>query len=105
MNIILNTANNIKGSKDYQAKVSALLEAELERYSTYITRIEIHLSDQDGSHKNTPNSRKCVMEARVEGKKPIVVTTQGDTNDHAIQGGLTKLKAALRTTMEMRKQH
>jgi hypothetical protein len=105
MIIQINTASSIKGSKDYEAKVSQLLEKEFAKYSTHITRIEVHLSDEDGSDKNGPNSRKCILEARVEGKQPIAVTSYNDTNEKAVHGAIKKLNAALRPTLEQMKEH
>ncbi len=96
MTIQFNTDKNINGSEDNTAPFIAQITDELSRFSSQITRIEVHLSDEDGG-KNGLNDIRCLMEARQEGKQPISVTNQADTADQAVSGAIDKLKASLET--------
>jgi hypothetical protein len=49
MNIQFNTDRNINGDEEFTAPYLTQIEDELSRYSDQITRIEIHLSDEDGN--------------------------------------------------------
>lgn len=102
MTIQFNTDNNIKGSEALRAPVIALISAELSRFSAHITRIEVHLTDQDGK-KHGLDDKRCVLEARLEGMQPIAVTKDAGSRDQALEGALEKLKASLETVLGRKK--
>jgi len=96
MQIQFNTDKNVTGNEELIASSTSLIKEELSRFSQQITRVEVHLSDEDGS-KDGDNDIRCMLEARLAGMKPITVTDQGNTHDQAISGALDKLKASLKT--------
>ncbi|MBK5279441.1 MAG: HPF/RaiA family ribosome-associated protein [Bacteroidia bacterium] len=104
MIIQFNTDKNIHGSEEFTAPYVAQIEGELSRYSHQITRVEVHLSDEDGN-KNGVQAMRCMIEARVEGRQPIAVTNQTDTYDQAVSGALDKLTAALDTLFGRMRSH
>lgn len=104
MTIQFNTDNNITGSIEFKAPLIALITEELSRFSQHITRLEVHLSDEN-SHKEGPNDIRCMLEARIEGRQPIAVTNQADTHDLAVEGALDKLKTSLNTIIGRLRNH
>ncbi len=90
MNIHINTGHNIKSNKTLIAKFSSMIESSLSRMSDHITNVEIHLKDEDGN-KNGKNDKRCMIEARLEGRKPIVVTDHDSTLNQALEGAIDKL--------------
>ena len=94
MTIQFNTDKNVNGNEEFTAPYITHIEEKLSRYSHRITRIEVHLSDEDGS-KNGLNTSRCLLEARLEGRQPIAVTHQADTYDQAVLGALDKLTTSL----------
>jgi len=60
------------------------------------TRLEVHLSDENG-HKDALNDKRCVVEARLEGVKPIAVTNIANNHEQAVEGAIDKLKSTLET--------
>ena len=96
MTIQFNTDNNITGSEELQAPLNAAIEKSLGRFSSQITRLEVHLNDEN-SHKEGQNDKRCMLEARMEGRQPVAVTNNADTNEHAVKGALDKLIASLET--------
>jgi len=94
MKVQVNTDVNIEGHEALAAQVRATVELALDRVLEHITRVEVHLSDQNGpmrgSQADQPDKR-CVMEARLEGRQPIAVTDQAATVDQAVQGAAGKL--------------
>lgn len=98
MIVQFNTDHNIHKSEEYSNSVIALISKDLHRFTSQITRIELHLTDQNGN-KEGINDKRCVLEARLEGLQPIAVTNDADTNDTAIKGALDKLKAVLDTKL------
>lgn len=104
MTIQVNTDKNTDGSEEFTAPYVAQIESELSRFSNHITRIEVHLSDEDG-HKEGHNTKRCMMEARVERRQPIAVTHQANSYDEAIGVALDKLTASLDTIMSKMSNH
>ncbi|WP_412468833.1 HPF/RaiA family ribosome-associated protein [Pedobacter sp. KLB.chiD] len=104
MTIQLNTDKNLTIHQEYEEKINSQLTEGLNRFSDLITRIEVHLSDENGS-KEGLDDKRCLLEARITGKEPIAVTNMGDTYDIAITGALTKLKSALEKVAGKMKAH
>ena len=96
MIIQINTDKNITGSEELTAYLNSTISEALIRYSDKITRLEVHLSDEN-SHKEGLDDKRCVLEVRVEGMKPIAVTNQADTTEKALSGALDKVVATLHT--------
>lgn len=104
MTIQFNTDKNVSGSDEFTAPYIALMEDELSRYSHQITRLEAHLSDEDGP-KEGLKTKRCLLEARLEGRQPFTVTNQADTYDQAITGALDKLTTSLETILGRLSKH
>ncbi|MGA7240109.1 MAG: HPF/RaiA family ribosome-associated protein [Bryobacteraceae bacterium] len=98
MQIEVNTDHNIAGHEALAARVSGVVESALSQFSEHITRVEIHLSDES-SHKSTPNDKRCVMEARLEGRQPVAVTDHAATVDEAVNGAAHKLARLIESTL------
>jgi len=97
MTIQFNTDNNVTGKESHTAPLIAMISEELERYSNRITRIEAHLGDENAD-KDTDNDKRCMLEARLEGLKPIAVTNHANTHQLAVEGAIEKLKTVLDKT-------
>ena len=96
MKIQFNTGKNVSVSKELNALFTSLMSQELIRFSDHITRLEVHLSDED-SYKDGQNDKRCMIEARIEGKQPIAVTDHANTHEQALFGAIEKLKTSLET--------
>ncbi len=94
MQIQFNTDKNVIGSEDLIASSTSLISEELSRFSDQITRLEIHLSDDDGK-KDGFNDKRCMVEARLAGMKPIAVTDHANSPEQAVLGAIDKLKTSL----------
>ena len=57
MKIQLNTDVHIEGTEALAAQVSASVEQALERFSEHITRVEVHLSDENGGKSGQHDQR------------------------------------------------
>lgn len=99
MQIQINTGHNIDGNEALAAHVRKETEHTLSRYSDHITRVEVHLSDENSDKKVGNDTMRCVMEARLEGRKPIAVTHQAATLDQAINGAADKLTKVIESTL------
>jgi len=96
MQVQINTDKNIKGGLPLSNHVQALLETRLRRFRDRLTRIEAHLSDENG-HKpgSGGDDKRCVMEARPRGLQPMAVTHVAGNLDQALTGACEKLERLL----------
>jgi ribosome-associated translation inhibitor RaiA len=98
MQIQINTDRNIEGREALATQVRGVVEGALSRFSAHITRVEVHLSDEN-SHKSGQNDKRCMMEARLEGRQPIATTHQAATLDQAVDGAAGKLTRLIESTL------
>ncbi|MBX3247050.1 MAG: HPF/RaiA family ribosome-associated protein [Myxococcales bacterium] len=94
MKIQVNTDRNIQGDERLAEYVEDVVLDRLSRFRDQITRVEVHLSDENGG-KSGPDDKRCVMEARVEGRQPTAVTHIAGSVNEAIDGAVEKLRRAL----------
>ena len=104
MTIQINTDNNLNVHEAFGDKLEGLLAEELSRFSEHITRLEVHLSDENGS-KHGLNDKKCLLEARLEGRQPIAVTQVANDYEQALHGAVGKLKSSLDTIVGRLRDH
>ena len=104
MQIQFNTDKNVTGIDDLLTSSTSLISEELSRYKKQITRVEVHFSDEDGN-KDGVNDKRCMMEARLAGMKPIAVTSHANTHEQAVLGAIDKLKASLEKITGRLKNH
>ena len=76
MQVQINTDRNIEGREALADQVRGVVESALSRFSDHITRVEVHLSDENSDKKGGDDEMRCMMEARIEGRQPIAVTHQ-----------------------------
>lgn len=98
MKIQINTDHNIAGHEALVTKVRDQVESSLNRISEHITRVEVHLSDENGN-KNDLNDKRCVIEARLEGHQPLAVTNQSSTLEEAVDGASEKMLRLIESTI------
>ena len=98
MQIQMYTDHNIEGHQALASQVNGVVDSALSRFSDHITRVEVHLSDEN-SDKSGGNDKRCVMEAHLEGSQPIAVTHQAATLEQAIDGAADKLTRLIESTL------
>ena len=94
MTIQFNSDKSLVIHPEYESTLSGMLTTELNRYDEFITRLEVHLSDENGN-KDGLNDKRCLLEARLKGRQPIAVTDEANTYDLAVSGATEKLKSSL----------
>ena len=90
MQIQFNTDHNIEGHEGLATHVTGVVQHALARLSAHITRVEVHLSDEN-SDKSNRQDKRCMLEARLEGRPPVAVTHHADTLHKAVDGAADKL--------------
>jgi ribosome-associated translation inhibitor RaiA len=103
MQIQINTDHTIVGRESLNTHVRSVVEGSLSRFSGHITRVEVHVTDENGT-KTVGDDNRCVMEARLEGLPPFAVTQHAENDHLAIEGAAEKLTHLVEHTVR-RSQH
>lgn len=104
MEIQFNTDKTIKGNTRHQDFFTSQISDKLKRYQSNISRIVVHITDENGK-KDGFNNIRCLLEARIEGMQPIAVSCQADNDELAVSGATDKLKASLDTVLGRLSNH
>lgn len=99
MRILVNSDHRITGTEALTERVEGIVRDTLEYFADRITRVEVHLNDVNGD-KHGASDKRCMLEARVGGLKPIAVTHEAANMSDALHGAAEKLERALSHTLE-----
>ena len=98
MHIEISTDRTVDGREALATQVKGAVESALSRFSSRITRVEVHLGDENGK-KSGQDDKRCMMEVRIEGRPPSAVTHHAATLEQAIDGAAGKLKRSIESTL------
>mgnify|MGYP000017612306 CR=1 FL=1 len=104
MKIQVNTDHNTPGSESLSNFIDTVLQAELDHFSEHITRLEVHLADENAG-KSGENDKRCMIEARIEHRQPVAVTAHANTYEEAISDASDKIKSAIDTVFGKLSSH
>lgn len=105
MQIQVNTDHNIEGHEELRTYVESLVEGALGRFGERVTRVEVHITDENSGVKGGSNDKRCMMEARLSGRQPTVATHTAASIDQAVGGAIDKLEKILDSTLERVNDH
>jgi ribosomal subunit interface protein len=94
MKVQVNTGHNIEGSEELNKYIDSSLSESFDRYSVAITRIEVHLSDENAGKAGAADKR-CLLEARLSNHQPVAVSHHADNIYVAIDTASDKLLRSL----------
>lgn len=97
MKIQVNTDRNVEGGEALTEMVEAEVNSALANFADRLTRVEVHLGDEDGAKKGV-NDKRCTMEARPANMKPVAVTAHDDTLEQACREAARKMASLLEST-------
>ena len=89
--------NHIRANAELAQQVSATVETALGRFAEHLTRIDVHLTDEN-SHKGGADDKRCVMEAKPRGHQPLAATHHAGSVDEAVDGAVERLEHLLEHT-------
>lgn len=98
MQIQINTDRNIEGREALAERVRSEVKDALDHYSAQISRVEVHLSDENAD-KGGRRDMRCMIEARLEGRQPIAVTEEAASMAQAVEGATGKLTRLIATQL------
>lgn len=98
MQIQVNASNGIENKDTLERWADAEIRDNLARFVEDVTRVEIHLSDENAG-KSGAGDKRCTMEARLAHHQPVAVSNDAPTLDEAFRGASGKLKRLLEHTL------
>ena len=98
MQVLVNTDASVQAPESLEQRVAAVVEDALERFEQDITRVEVHLSDENAA-KGGGDDKRCLMEARLAGHQPLVVSHKAPSMELAVTGAAEKLQHAVGNTL------
>lgn len=107
MKIQVNTSNDITNKDSLDRWASDYLDEHLARFAQDITSIEVQMTDENHATKGGAVDKRCMMEARINGRAPVAVNHYAPDQNLAFRGAAEKLVHALDHTFGKldRKEH
>lgn len=82
MQFQFNSDSSVMGTENVAERIEAQLRHTLARFEDRLTRLEVHVSDEN-ARKGGSDDKTCTIEARPRSGKPIGVTAHADKVDDA----------------------
>ena len=98
MQININTDSTVERQPGLNDHVKTVVEAAISRFRDHITRVEVHLSDNN-SQKSADGDNRCMLEVRMNNYQPIAVSDRAATLHQAIAGAAEKMKRSVENTL------
>ena len=95
MQVIVNSDHNIVGRESLVTWVRGQVEDALSRFADQLTRVEVHLNDENSSSKRGGDDKRCLVEARIAGLPPVAVSHHADALREAVAGAIDKMEKSL----------
>jgi ribosome-associated translation inhibitor RaiA len=95
----VHTDPTIQSSVELTAEVEALVSSAVERVADRVSRVQVHLGDENSS-KGGSRDKRCMIEARLDGRPPIAVTHQAGTLEQAMDGAAAKLERSINSMID-----
>ena len=99
MQVMINTDHNIDGREAVAGRITGLVEDALRHVSDHVTRVEVHLTDENSDQKGGVGAMRCVIEARIEGRQPLSASDEATSLDDAVLGTAHKLARLIDNTL------
>lgn len=100
MHIQLSTDKNIPSDERLLEFTEDAIKKALTRFEDRVTRVEVHLADENSSDKHAADDKRCTLEARLAGQQPVAVTHRASTVREALTGAVDKLEKMLHDVVE-----
>ncbi len=94
MQVLVNYSSGIDQSTTLEDHVRHQIDHSVGRFADRVTRVEVHISDEN-AHKHGRTDKRCTLEARPAGMKPIAVESHAADFYAAVTEAAGKLGRAL----------
>ncbi len=100
MQVMINSNNYVDVHQESIQQWQAEIAASLDRFSNWITRIEVHLTDENSDTKGGGDDIRCLMEARPASQQPVSIEVRTASVEQALQQGTSTLERRLANLLD-----
>ena len=100
MQVLINSDNQVDLREDLVQRWQGDIAESLKRFDNWITRVEVHLTDENSHTKGGLNDIRCLLEARPADRQPVSVEVRGATAELALADGIDTLSRRLGTILD-----
>ena len=104
MQFQFNSDSSVMGTANVAERIEGMVREKLSRFDERLTRVEVHVSDVNGS-KHGADDKHCMIEARPRGGRPIGVTGRADKVDDAARRAANTLSQRLERLFGKESRH
>lgn len=83
----------------------AMVSNRLGRFSEYVTRVEVHLSDRNSDKKFCNEGIRCLLESWFTGIEPNTASNRAAILERTFDGAIGKLARSLDSSLERMGKH
>ena len=98
MQVQVHADHAIRGAA-FTSQIEGIVESALNHHAERITRVDVHLADENGK-RQVHEDKRCSVEARIGGHQPLAVTCHGESLEAAVGGALDKISRLIDNTVE-----
>jgi len=98
LKIIINSDSNLDINSNAIASIESDVEGRLGRFQDRLTRVVVHLRDENAHKTSGQADKRCMLEARPEGMNSINVTHNAPSVGEAVNHATRKLERLLDET-------
>ena len=100
MHVNINSDNHVDVKESLVLQWQTDITTGLARFGDRITRVEVHLTDENSRVKGGSDVIRCLMEARPASQQPVSVEVRAASANQAIQEGIDTLERRLSAMFE-----
>jgi ribosome-associated translation inhibitor RaiA len=104
MKVQIDHDDHVRSNASRAEEIEAMLRSSLGRFGDSITSVQVHLSDENGPRFGLEDKR-CLMEARVARREPIVVSHRASSVRQAVGGAASKLERSIDQILKRMRSH
>jgi len=98
LKIIINSDSNLEVGAPAMAEIESEIEGRLGRFGDRLTRVVVHLRDENAHKTSGQDDKRCMLEARPEGMNSINVSHNAPSVKEAVSHSIRKLERLLDDT-------
>ena len=100
MQVIINSDNQVDLREGFIQHWESEISSSLDRFADRITRVEVHLTDENSKARGGGDDIRCMLEARLANKQPVNIEVRAETAEHAMADGIRTMSRRLGTLVD-----
>lgn len=91
MQLKIRTDRTLNAHEEQVARFRIAIERALERFDDQVSRVDVHLSDENRNRNGQEDDKRCMIEADLGGRLLLVVSHHAPTLNQAVGGATDKI--------------